>query len=327
VQAYQKPERRSLSSILDSANSTSSSRKTLPTGFTLLDRVIGGGLRTRNLTLLGGAPGVGKTITTLQWARNLAKDGASVVFACYEHDEVTLLSRLLHLELGELPAEERLGESGRTARRVLDRVEEGQLSLPNAVIEAPVLEEPYRQIQKYSDRLWLVQASGAHTTLAALEDLVGPDTDALFVDYLQKVPMETEVTDERDRVTLIAQGLKELAMSKNVAVVAISAASKDGLDAPRLRLHHLRGSTAIGYEADVVVILNDKYDIVSKSQMTQDLAAAEGFKHKLIFTVEKNRGGSDMVDLEFKKQFDYLRVDPEGKHVTERLIDERIFTE
>lgn len=319
--------RRSLASVLNEANVGQSGRRTFPTGFPILDRVIGGGLRTRNLTLVGGAPGIGKTITTLQWARNLAVNGASVVFVCYEHDEATLMSRLLHLELGELPPEERAGESGRHARRLLAEVSEGKITLSEAVLQAPALDEPYRQIQKYADRLWLVRASGANTTLDELEKLVSEDTDALFVDYLQKVPLKRDTPDERERIIQVSQGLKDLAMRANIAVVAVSAADRDGLEAPRLRMHHLRGSSAVSYEADVILILNEKYGVVSREQLTHDLTAAESHKHRLVFTVEKNREGADMVDLEFKKQFEYLRVDPTGGHVAERLIDERLIRE
>lgn len=319
--------RRSLASVLDEANVGKSGRRTYPTGFPLLDRVIGGGLRSRNLTLIGGAPGIGKTVTTLQWARNLAVDGASVVFVCYEHDEATLMSRLLHLELGELPPEERAGEAGRHARKLLAQVAEGAMTLSEAVIKAPALDEPYRQIQKYADRLWLVRASGANTTLDELAKLVSSDTDALFVDYLQKVPLTKDTPDERERIVQVSQGLKDLAMRENIAVVAVSAADKEGLEAPRLRMHHLRGSSAVSYEADVIIILNEKYGVVSRQQLTHDLSAAESHKHRLVFTVEKNREGADMIDLEFAKQFDYLRVDPTGNRVAERLIDERMIKE
>jgi len=326
-----KPEdnsgRRSLASVLDEANHGKSGRRTFPTGFPILDRAIGGGLRSRNLTLIGGAPGIGKTVTTLQWARNLAVDGASVVFVCYEHDEATLMSRLLHLELGELPPDERAGEAGRHARKLLAQVSEGVMTLSEAVIKAPALDEPYRQIQKYADRLWLVRASGSTTTLDELSNLVSSDTDALFVDYLQKVPLRNDIPDERERIVQVSQGLKDLAMRENIAVVAVSAADKEGLEAPRLRMHHLRGSSAVSYEADVIIILNEKFGVVSRQQLTHDLTAAESHKHRLVFTIEKNREGADMIDIEFIKQFDYLRVDPTGGRVAERLIDERIVKE
>ncbi|MGH8875474.1 MAG: ATPase domain-containing protein [Acidimicrobiia bacterium] len=53
-------------------------RRTIPTGFEVLDRVLGGGIRTRDLTLVGGQPGIGKTISTLQWARRAAVEEADV---------------------------------------------------------------------------------------------------------------------------------------------------------------------------------------------------------------------------------------------------------
>jgi replicative DNA helicase len=299
----------------------------MSTGFPPLDRVIGGGVRTRNLTLIGGAPGIGKTITALQMARNLAHNGHSVIFACYEHDEVTLLSRLLHLELAELPTEQRMGQDGRFARRMLGRIEAGDLSLGRAIEEAPILQTPYSTVSGYADKLWLVRASGLHTDIDQLEGLVGDDTDALFVDYLQKVPVTPAIEDEAQRVTVVSHALKDLAMRANISVVAIVASDASGLKARRLRMHHLGGSASLAYEADVVLLMNEKFDIVSRSQMTHDLTAAESFKNQVVFTVEKNRDGADMVDLQFRKQYEYLRLEPDGETVNERLIDERLIIE
>lgn len=319
--------KRSVSSVLQTASEGFADRRTYPTGFGLLDRSIGGGLRSRNLTLVGGVPGVGKTIATLQWARNLAVAGVSAVFACYEHDETTLLSRLLHLELGEMPAQERMGEDGRAARRILADVDAGMLPLAEAMQQVPVLSELHRRVSEYSDHLWLVQASGTDTTVEQLAKLVGPETGVLFVDYLQKVPVPSGFLEERERVITVSQGLKDLAMEANVAVVAVTAADLGGMEAARLRLHHLRGSSSVAYEADVVILLNDKFRIVSKSQMAFSPTSVEGIKRQLVFTIEKNRNGPDGVDLEFQKQYEYLRLDPNGSHVTDRLIDDRLVTE
>src|SRR5919202_633777 len=62
----------------------------IPTGFQPLDRVLSGGLHPGELILLGGVPGAGKTVMTLQWARNLARSGGNAVFVCYEHEEADL---------------------------------------------------------------------------------------------------------------------------------------------------------------------------------------------------------------------------------------------
>src|SRR5512136_1735959 len=68
----------------------------IPCGFDQIDRLIGGGLRRTELVLLGGPQGIGKTITALQMARNLALNEATyALYISYEHSEVHLLNRLI----------------------------------------------------------------------------------------------------------------------------------------------------------------------------------------------------------------------------------------
>lgn len=80
-------------------------------------------------------------------------------------------------------------------------------------------------------------------------------------------------------------------MTTDVAVIAVVAADIHGLANRRLRLHNLRGSSALAYECDVAVILNDKSQAVSKVHLAYDPVRAATFKHQVVFTVEKNRGG------------------------------------
>jgi len=83
------------------------------------------------------------------------------------------------------------------------------------------------------------------------------------------------------------------------------AADKEGLKASRLRNHHLRGSSAINYEADIILILNEKYQIVAKVNIEFNPHHAQRFRDWVILSVEKNRGGQNSVDLEFEKHFEY----------------------
>ena len=51
----------------------------LATGFDALDEALAGGMRQGEVMLLGGKPGIGKTIACLQWARTMARNGVVVV--------------------------------------------------------------------------------------------------------------------------------------------------------------------------------------------------------------------------------------------------------
>ncbi len=296
----------------------------LPTGFDPLDRVLDGGLRTGDLALVGGLPGSGKTIATLQWARSIARAGAAVVYACYEHDESALLSRLLLLEAGDLSPDADRAPAGHLRSR-LRAVTAGREPLEEAVASEPLLASARERVAEYSSRLWLVRASGSSTDLAELEQMVAAPAGtptALFVDYLQKVPVRERGLDDAERITRVAEGLKEIALTWGALVVAVAAGDRAGLDSQRLRLHHLRGSAALAYEADVVVLLNEKYRSVAKAHRAYDPVRAEGFKREIVLTIEKNRDGPAPVNLEFLKDFEHYRFVPEGDFVDERLVDE-----
>jgi replicative DNA helicase len=302
----------------------------VPTGFDPLDRVLGGGLRSGDLTLVGGTPGVGKTILTLQWARNIALAGGDVIYACYEHDESVLLARLLALELGYL------GHSRDDVERdkMLTGIQEVAMGMGRGlhdVLESNALmASAHAHVGAYAERLWLVRASGAHTGVEELEQMITSRKGrvaALIVDYLQKVSVRPEPVDEAEKVTRITEALKDLALNHKLPIVCVVAADREGLKTRRLRLHHLRGSSALAYESDVALILNDKFSCVSKVHLAYDPVRAETFKDFAVFSVEKNRGGPNLVDLEHRKDFVYFRFDPVGGVVAEKLVDERIYTE
>lgn len=303
-------------------------RQAVRTGFDPLDRVLGGGLRNGDLALLAGEPGVGKTIATLQWAAAIARSGRPVLYVCYEHDAPLLLARLLCMEMGLAATSDDISSVERSSEAVRNSLLAGESILP-LVDRHPLLRAALENTGRYADRLHLIRGKGTHTDVPALQELVeaqdGPPV--LFVDYLQKVSVRPEPDNENEKVLRITEGLKELALSRGIPVVAVAAAGESGLEARRLRMHHLRGSSAVAYECDIAIIMNEKYSIVAKSHVAFDPVRANAFRRAVVFSVEKNRGGPAGVDVEFEKHFGSYRFDPSGRYVAERLVDERISTE
>ncbi|NUR05667.1 MAG: AAA family ATPase [Nocardioidaceae bacterium] len=301
-----------------------------PTGFDVLDQTLNGGFRSGELILLGGPQGLGKTTWVLQVARNTARSGRTAVVFSFEHDLETLLIRLVSLEAGQLgglvaPNLARVrqafeGSDGRTGR-LTDR-----LADTDGGVEA------IEVVQEYADRLMLHRSTGSGTSLetitSAIEQVYDHTGQAplVVVDYLQKI--HSGLGDETERVTAITEGLKDLALDHDVPILSVVASDKDGLVAgKRMRVNNLRGSSALAYEADTVLLLNNKFDVVARHHLLYSMGNVEKFRNWAVLSVEKNRNGRTGVDLEFLKRFDQSRFETTGRPVTEQLVDERVFVE
>ena len=287
------------------------------------------------MILLGGAPGVGKTTFCLQIARNIAASAqANVLYACYEHPAEYVLHRLLVQETID-PA-----STGPVRGITLDELQalstEALTQHRNGGFEAALRAHPLGNhsadaFARYGARFHLVADAARQNSIATLRSLIAEYRNhddqplAVFVDYLQKVePDNAYPGDEAERVTGIVQALKQIALEFNVAVVAISAAEKTGIQSPRLRFSHLRGSSALMYEADIAIIMNDKWQIIDRDHIIFNQHKAQQFRDWVVCTIEKNRSGRNLVEVEFMKRFEYCCFNPVGGRVTERLYEERI---
>ncbi|HXG39822.1 MAG TPA: DnaB-like helicase C-terminal domain-containing protein [Candidatus Limnocylindrales bacterium] len=308
----------------------------IPLGFTPLDKTIGTGIRPGELLLIGGAQGTGKTTMALQMARNVASGGqANVLYLCFEHEEQYLLNRLIAMEsaLAHLPHKTGAIKIQDVRKEILGTwMAEG--SGAASLAANPRLRPSLDRIARYGQNLFLLRGSQTASTIDNIRRLIqqhrelsGDRQLLLVVDYLQKVPVIPEPPSEAEKVTYVVNGLKDIALAESVPVIAIVAADKEGLKASRLRNHHLRGSSAINYEADIILILNEKYNIVAKVNIEFNPYQAQRFRDWIVVSVEKNRSGQDNVDLEYEKHFEFSCFDPNGRTVQEKLIEERLYND
>lgn len=302
----------------------------LLTRFDPLDTVLDGGFHPHDLILVAGRPAVGKTVCTLQWAKNIAEGGGHVAYVSYEHSEQSLLGRILQMELCDF-----MGlldeQTTQLVRRAIRAWCSGRLTIDQLLRVDPCVEAIYERLFTYASRLYLIRGSSASTDLGELgsiaRQLVGAG-GLLIVDYLQKVPAPSTGAVALDYAGAeIAAGLKEIAMNDHVAVVAIASVGNDGLSARRVRPQHLSSGAALLHECDVALILNEKAPALSRIHTAFDGRNVDEARLWTLFSVEKQREGISGVDLEFRKEFDGFRFSPFGGVVSEHLIDDLKYEE
>ena len=301
-----------------------------PTGFPILDESIGGGMRAGALNVLAGPQGQGKSTMALQMCRNAAAAGCAAVMFSFELEAEVLLQRLISLEAGLM-----YGNSAPPISQIREafdgRGADGGLPERLAASAGSMAIDALMAIGKYSDRLVIHRSTTAQTDMASIVDCVKEvyaDTGQpplIVVDYLQKVKPADPALPEEQQITAITQQLKDLAIDFASPVLALSSADRDGLKpGQRMRARHLKGSTALAYEPDVVMIMNTKADIVTRDALIYDVNGLERMREWTVVTLEKNRQGSGGLDIEFRKKFLQGRFDIDGAIVSERLVEERI---
>jgi replicative DNA helicase len=292
------------------------------TGFDPLDLALDGGLNAEELVLIGGRPGVGKTVMMTQLARTAALAGRRAVYVSYEHSERAMLARLLTLELAEnadgLDATMLL-----TLRRLIRSYCFGGITAREFQTHHPRLSVASDRLASLGERLQIVAASHRTTDLPVITELASAAVstgDMVLIDYLQKIPAP-EHTD-RGPTFEVAEVLKDMANELGVTVVVAAAASDAGIARGRLRLDHLEGGAGLAHECDIALLLNEKVKATSPVHLAYDTTRIDQARNQVVVSVEKNRRGPTDINMEFSKDFANFRFDPKGSFVSDTLMDD-----
>ena len=273
----------------------------------------------------------------LQMARNVASGGqANVLYICFEHDELYLLNRLIAMEsaLAHLPHKTGAIKIQDVRKEILGHVDgRGRRRPPSwpptrgSARRSTGSPATARTCSCSAARRPRGRSTACASSSASTATCRATGGSLVVVDYLQKVPVIPEPPNESEKVTYVVNGLKDIALTEDVPMIAIVAADKEGLKASRLRNYHLRGSSAINYEADIILILNEKYQIVAKVNIEFNPYQAQRFRDWVdrLGGEEPRRPGH--VDLEYEKHFEFSCFDPNGRTVQEKLIEERLYND
>ncbi len=247
----------------------------LPTGFSDLDRIIGG-LRPANLIIVGARPGVGKTALMLNIATNVARQRKTDSGSASPFNIAIFSMEMGCDELMErLAASESKVDSRRLQQGDLNDDEWGRFT------EATGRMTSYRM---FIDESTSISVNRMRAKCRRLVRDVG-HLDLILVDYLQLMDGDRRSDNRTQEVGQISRGLKRLAREFRVPVMAAAQLSRalEQRQDKRPQLSDLRESGDIEADADVVMLLYrpDMYDENSERQCQTDVIVAKNRKGPL----------------------------------------------
>ncbi len=247
----------------------------VPTGFTDLDKLLGG-MQKSDLLIIAGRPGMGKSSWLISAALNAARHGQQVAIFSLEMSNEQLVQRLIAMETGINSQRLRLGQLTADEWGRFVQAAERLSKLHIYLDDTPALSA--LQLRTKCRRLW------AQTGL-----------DLVVVDYLQLMTSGARVDNRVQEISLISMGLKQLAREVKVPVLAAAQLSRavEQRQDKRPQLSDLRESGSIEQDSDVVMFIyrEDMYD-----EDTEKANVAE------IIVAKHRNGPTGSVELFFKKE-------------------------
>src|SRR5205814_5327460 len=249
---------------------------TIPTGFGSLDKLLGGGFRRRDLILLGGDIGSGKSALALGIALRVAQQSVGVAYLSGEMNEERLMERALAIE-GKVAVDEL------RAAKLSDQTRAGVGGAAVRLRGLPLTILP-------------LAAPDFETLTARLDPL--RQLGLIVVDYLQLVPTPAGVTrsTQDEDLALVLQRLKALALERQVALLVVSQLARfaPGRENARPTLDDFGHLGAIKQHADVALG-------IYREEMYSPGYGVEGATELLVL---KNRNGpTGFVDLYFYRRW------------------------
>ena|SRR5436190_7028389 len=247
---------------------------TIPTGFGSLDKLLGGGLRRRDLILLGGDIGSGKSALALSIALRVAQQSVGVAYLSGEMNEERLMERALAIEGCVAVDELRAAKLTDQTRAGVGAAAVRLRGLPITFL--PLAGEDFESVFERLDPLRQI--------------------GLVVLDYLQLVPPPTARTSQDEDTALVLRELKTVALTRQIALLVV--AHLPGFDArrddPRPTLDDYGVLGAPKQHADVVLS-------IFREEMYRPGGGVEGATELL---VGKHRNGpTGFVDLYFYRRW------------------------
>ncbi len=279
------PVRAIMSNVVDQIDFLARNQGTLmgvPTGFSMLDRMLGG-FQKSDLIILAGRPGMGKSSFAISVAQNAAKlhDTRVAIFSLEMSNE-QMVQRLLAMETGIDSHRLRLGQ-------IYDK-------------EWPILLEAANRLAQTNIFIDDTPAASVNEIRTKARRLFAEHgLDLVLIDYMQLMSGQSGRNENRQQeISYISRSLKGLARELNVPVLALSQLSRavESRADKRPMLSDLRESGSIEQDADAVLFIY-REDYYIEDTDRQNIADVIVAKHR--------HGSTGTVSLYFRKELTQFR--------------------
>lgn len=261
----------------------------LDTGFTHFNRVANG--LCEGLTVIAGSPSVGKTTFMSQMQHETSRlNRVPTIFFSYEQSKDELRVKALA----------RLGMVN--SRDVL----RGKLSVDMGQWEK--VKKAAIKMFEYSELLHIIEAD-AFTTIDKVQAIVEgvmnrhkTDKAAVFVDYLQKVPMPEGkgFSSRREDVSFVCSEFRRLSRALHIPVVALSSEARAAYN--KKTFDAFKESGEIEYSTDIAAVFQ------TDRVRTQEFAAKGSPNRAVDLAVVKNRNGEvGTIQFTFYTEFAWFK--------------------
>jgi len=282
---------------------TKKGRKAYPTGFSLLDEQLRGGLF-EGLTIVGAITSAGKTTLAMQMADYMAQAGHDVLIFSLETSRHELMGRSISREtLVKSFMNRESIYKGMTFRDIMDG-EPGEM-----------LEAASTAYSQYAGHLYIFQSLGKIGTRRIRAEVEGLTNEkgaapVVIVDYLQLLgPNEGErFQGAKETMDAAVTDLKCLAVDFKTPVILISSFNRDNYSKDA-NLASFKESGGIEYSADLLLGL--QYEGAGKQGWNQEKAeqAADMNPRKMELKIMKNRNGAwgQRISMDYYARFNFFR--------------------
>ena len=269
--------------------------KLIPTGFTGLDKLFKGGLRTA-FYVLGAVSNLGKTAFILQIADQIAKQGIPVLYFSLEMDKKELMARSIARTTYNQVADAEDKNNKPIASDTFDILDNHKYK-DYSKDKKDTIDVAINIYENIAKNLYIVSGryktgtTSRRMTINDIEKIIKDFIDykqqvpVIFIDYMQIIaPADPKATDKQNMDEVVDR-LKQISIENDTPVISISSYNRDNYYEPA-NVSAFKESGSIEYGADFILAL--QYQGIDEIYYDRKSKKSEADKKRDIYEMINN---------------------------------------